>query len=573
MSTITLYKDKLNGAGSLIDKIIKSSNNINVQLGTLKSTLQGVDSSTCNLQDTVDSISSSSKSHKEKVEDLKKLNRKLNDFINTTVKRDNSARDQINKEKKDFYSRYKYLKPECEKSRIEKLADKVKKVAEWCKEHWKLIATILIVVASIVVLCIPGVGPIIAGACWGAILGAVIGGVSGGLESMANGGSFLAGFENGAFSGAVTGLISGAAFAGIGQLGAALGKGINCASKLGKCIKGVATVSKAISTTMSGFDTLSLLDKAFGSGHIADLNAKLHSNKAYNIFQTGVAVTATFTGGMSSTMSCFIAGTMVATLSGLVAIENICEGDYVLSRDSDNSENGVNKVVSTFKREVTQLIHLNIGNEEIVTTYNHPFFVNGKGFVAASDLWIGAELQDISGNIIKLDGIYREDLCEDTVNVYNLKVENHHTYFIGNQNIWVHNAECTKQQVLEDNRKKGIKAQEERHNELIKTNPETQQEITIRPYDDNGNLVDYNVRVDELNNDFFNEVKASETAPYTKNQKQGYELLQRNGGEIRGAGKPGFKGGTPLGPTSGYTTRNGKTVPVSQDLALHGGGK
>jgi len=81
MSTITLYKDKLNGAGSLIDKIIKSSNNINVQLGTLKSTLQGVDGSTCNLQDTVDSISSSSKSHKEKVEDLKKLNRKLNTII------------------------------------------------------------------------------------------------------------------------------------------------------------------------------------------------------------------------------------------------------------------------------------------------------------------------------------------------------------------------------------------------------------------------------------------------------------------------------------------------------------
>ena len=50
-------------------------------------------------------------------------------------------------------------------------------------------------------------------------------------------------------------------------------------------------------------------------------------------------------------------------------------------------------------------------------------------------------------------------------------------------------------------------------------------------------------------------------------------MLQRNGGEIRGAGKPGFEGGTKLGPTPGYTTRNGKTVPLSQDMALHGGGK
>ena len=51
MATITLYKDKINGVGSLLDNIIKSSNNLNAQLGTLKSTLQGVDSSTCNLQD------------------------------------------------------------------------------------------------------------------------------------------------------------------------------------------------------------------------------------------------------------------------------------------------------------------------------------------------------------------------------------------------------------------------------------------------------------------------------------------------------------------------------------------
>ena len=57
MATITLYKEKVNGVGGLIDNLIKSSSNLDVQLGTLKNTLQGVDSSTCNLQDTVDSIS------------------------------------------------------------------------------------------------------------------------------------------------------------------------------------------------------------------------------------------------------------------------------------------------------------------------------------------------------------------------------------------------------------------------------------------------------------------------------------------------------------------------------------
>lgn len=49
---------------------------------------------------------------------------------------------------------------------------------------------------------------------------------------------------------------------------------------------------------MGGFDTIVLVDKAFGNDDIATLNAKLHDSKAYNIFQTGVSATAVFTGGM-----------------------------------------------------------------------------------------------------------------------------------------------------------------------------------------------------------------------------------------------------------------------------------
>ena len=227
MATIALYKDKLNGVGGLIDNIIKSSNSLDTQLGTLKSTLQGVSNSTYNLQDTVNSISSSSKTEKEKVSDLKKLNKQVTEFITTTVKRDNSARDEINKSKKDFYAKYNYLKPDCEKNAIEKIVDKVEKAAKWCAKHWKLIATAVIVVVAVALIA-TGVGAgiggtILVGACWGAITGAVIGGVAGGLESMSQGGSFLDGFEDGAFSGAVGGAIGGAAFAGLGVAGSALG--------------------------------------------------------------------------------------------------------------------------------------------------------------------------------------------------------------------------------------------------------------------------------------------------------------------------------------------------------------
>lgn len=143
MATIALYKNKVNGVGGLLDSIIKSSNNLDVQIGTLKNTLQGVESSSCDLQDAVDSISSSSKSEKDKVKDLKKLNSKLTSFIQMTANRDNSAKDEIEKSKKNFYTKYKYLKPECEKSRLKKVVDALKSAASWCKDHWKQIAVVL----------------------------------------------------------------------------------------------------------------------------------------------------------------------------------------------------------------------------------------------------------------------------------------------------------------------------------------------------------------------------------------------------------------------------------------------
>ena len=446
MATITLYKDKLNGVGGLIDNIIKSSNSLDTQLGTLKSTLQGVSNSTYNLQDTVNSISSSSKTEKEKVSDLKKLNKQVTEFITTTVKRDNSARDEINKSKKDFYAKYNYLKPDCEKNAIEKIVDKVEKAAKWCAKHWKLIATAVIVVVAVALIA-TGVGAgiggtILVGACWGAITGAVIGGVAGGLESMSQGGSFLDGFEDGAFSFAVGGAIGGAAFAGLGVAGSTLGKGISCASKLGKVIKGTAAVSKVLSLGMAGFDMISLADMAIDNKNnpIADLNKKLHSNKAYNIFQISVSALAVFTGGMTTTMKCFVAGTLVLTIDGLKKIEDIEVGDRVLAADTDTMERKYKEVLDTFVRKTNDLIHIFIGEEEIVTTTDHPFWVKGRGFVPAMNLVIGSELINDNGHAICVENILRES-SHDGVEVFNFKVEDYHTYYVGESCILVHNAD------------------------------------------------------------------------------------------------------------------------------------
>ncbi|MFR9036019.1 MAG: hypothetical protein ACLVIP_05465 [Ruminococcus sp.] len=95
------------------------------------------------------------------------------------------------------------------------------------------------------------------------------------MEIIANEGPFLEGFEYGALSGAISGAIGGAAFAGLGQLGAVAGKGIKCMSGFGKFIKGTASVTKVMSTAMGGFDTIALVDKAFGNGDIATIECQI----------------------------------------------------------------------------------------------------------------------------------------------------------------------------------------------------------------------------------------------------------------------------------------------------------
>ena len=498
MATITLYKDKINGVGSLLDDIIKSSNNLNAQLGTLKNTLQGVDSSTCNLQDTVDSISSSSKSEKDKVEDLKRLNSRLTEFIEMTTRRDASAKSEIERAKKDFYTKYSYLKPECEKSRMEKIVDAMKKACEWCKEHWKEILIAIELVIAVVCLFVPGlqgVGTaILTHMLKGLLIGLAVGAIVGGISGYAQEG--VGGILKGALSGAKDGALMGAAFGGLGGFGAGLGT-------IGQCSTTINTlfnVSSAISVGMQGFDMLALgdmtmmrLSKDFGfnynGGQIAAANAKAHSNPFYNALQIGTGMTAVFTGGYKSTAKCFVAGTLVLTVNGVVAIEMIKAGDLVYAADEESLEVSLKPVLETYIRETSSLVHITVNGEEIVSTFDHPYYVKGKGFINAVELCIGYELIDNNGNILVVEQIFREEQHNETVKVYNLHVEDFHTYYVSNYGVLVHNAlypEKTPKEISEMTRK-----------ELKENTPENwdyqEHNNRIHIKDENSN---YKVRVD-----------------------------------------------------------------------------
>ena len=459
MATITLYAGKVNQMSSLINHAKKAVKEYKSDLRSLKSKVLKIDSGICNVDDVISSIKSSTKTQEDKIETLENLKQDINDFISDVVRIDGDAADAINKSKDDFYDKYEYLKPECEKSGWEKFKDGCKKVGEWCQEHWKEILAIAVVITGVVLCFVPGLNWLGSGILIGSLKGALSGGLIGGLSSWASGGSFWEGFKDGV----VTGAIFGGVFGGLGAAGEFLGnakavsllangKWLGKSCSFAKTVGTVAKASGAITFVMGGFDTLALGSKIlFGDNWFSDFNAALHESSIYNVAQTTIASVAVFTGGMNSGFnkaansagvkpSCFVAGTLVMAVAGMVAIEKIKSGDKVISTDPETMETSPKTVLETYIREVTTLVHLTVNGEEIVTTVDHPFYVKNQGFIKAGELIVGDELLDVNGNVLLVEK-FNVELTDEPVTVYNFQVEGFHTYHVGCFYVLVHNAD------------------------------------------------------------------------------------------------------------------------------------
>lgn len=74
--------------------------------------------------------------------------------------------------------------------------------------------------------------------------------------------------------------------------------------------------------------------------------------------------------GIGTGAGCFIDGTKIKTKLGIKPIEQICNGDYVLTIDGTYQ-----KVINTIRYKSNKLIKI---NNEIISTHNHQFFVINK---------------------------------------------------------------------------------------------------------------------------------------------------------------------------------------------------
>ena len=156
----------------------------------------------------------------------------------------------------------------------------------------------------------------------------------------------------------------------------------------------------------------------------------------------------------------FAPETLVLMADGTLApIASIRTGDFVMARNETTGTEAQRAITATGKHEHRDrvIVTLSLGNRDdrIVTTLEHPFWVEGRGFIPAEALRVGdrvghwqaqspilatsSRFNDASGALF-VKAITIEDRGIAPWTAYNLTVDADHTYFVGTSNAWVHNS-------------------------------------------------------------------------------------------------------------------------------------
>lgn len=138
---------------------------------------------------------------------------------------------------------------------------------------------------------------------------------------------------------------------------------------------------------------------------------------------------------------CFAAGTPLLTPDGHKLIEEFRAGDLVLSRDEWDISGAVEvKVVEEVFTGTSAVVDVHVSGEVIRTTAEHKFWVRGRGWTSVGDFEPGCELVGHDGQRTRVERITPVD---GLVAVYNLRIADHHTYFVGTEewgfSAWSHN--------------------------------------------------------------------------------------------------------------------------------------
>ncbi|NLD51003.1 MAG: hypothetical protein GX660_27995 [Clostridiaceae bacterium] len=137
-------------------------------------------------------------------------------------------------------------------------------------------------------------------------------------------------------------------------------------------------------------------------------------------------------------VGCFSGDTLVFTKEGPKRIDEIKEGELVYSKNVNTGDFDYKKVLQVYIKSSKEFIRLKFEDEDIRTTPTHPFFVEEGWWKTAQNIKQGDRIVTASGQLKEVLAIEIEILSEPE-RIYNLNVEDYHTYFVGASGLLVHN--------------------------------------------------------------------------------------------------------------------------------------
>ena len=297
----------------------------------------------------------------------------------------------------------------------------------WVKDNWEYIAAGALIVGGVLVMATGVGGPIGAAMIGGALLSA---GASAGMQKAENGSVDWGRVAVDGAIGGVAGLAGGGA--GVAVARAGMRTGLNCLGRnvMTGAAAGMADggVSGGLSYATSGQPlTVAGFAQATGGGMLFG-------------GVTGGAAGGVFTKVTGS--ACFVAGTQVLLADGSSkAIEDVVVGDEVVAADPETGETYAKPVVDTYVHADVETFVVETSAGSVTSTAEHPFYVEGKGWIPVRSLEPGDLLVDPDGVAAKVVAVVPTG---ETATVYNLHVADLHNYHVavGEQWIRVHNS-CT----------------------------------------------------------------------------------------------------------------------------------
>jgi hypothetical protein len=144
--------------------------------------------------------------------------------------------------------------------------------------------------------------------------------------------------------------------------------------------------------------------------------------------------------------TCFVAGTLVDTDTGLRPIETVRPGERVRTYDELTGRSSYRSVIERERRIAKGLVDLTLASGATITVSpEHQIWVQDTGWVRAANLTLDDSLISAQGAAVGVKSLETVALDAATsaagVEVFNLLVEQSPTYYVGADAVLVHSCD------------------------------------------------------------------------------------------------------------------------------------